>query len=367
MKITNASTLPRLYLGLHMSEGVAEYRPDGQAPYRVFVGEETIKNMDPTFQGRPVYVGHVDGVDLAKIDQADGYVVRSFFNQADGKHWCEFLVTTDRGHEAIRSGWRLSNCYQLKNSRGGGQWHGVDFLKEVSDAEYEHLAIVQHPRYEESIILTPEEFKAYNEKKEKELKTLANSKTKKEEKNGMLNFFKRERVENGADLENTMVELPKSKKQLTVAEVVAKYDERLVNGYHCNGDERVKVGEKDMSVNELVSKHLEAEEKLMGLDVKAKANAADEADKDAKAKEGKKEGERKANDEADGDEDMENKKKNADDADKKKKDDEEKSKNEKENFEKVKNAMSESRKNNESYGELPADQIARGKNRYGKK
>lgn len=354
-----ASVFPKLYYGLHMAEGVAEYRPSGQEPYRVLVLEDAMQKMDPTFQGKPVYVGHVPGVELNDIQDADGYVVRSFFNQADGKHWCEFLVTTDKGHEAIRKGWNLSNCYVASElEKGGGTWHGVDYIKEVKNAEYEHLAIVQQPRYEESIILTPEQFKKYNEDRLERLKRLQNeneTKTKTKEKKSMFNFFKKERVENSADLESMMVELPKSKKQMPLSEVISKYDERLVNGYHCNGDEMIKVGESMMNVSELVTKHLEMQKAQNELDEEKKKNEA-KVDEEKKANEdkAKEEEEKKAN-EAKAEEE-----KKANEA--KKKEEEEKSQNsvEKENFERMQNAAELARKA-QSVAHSTGDGVALGK------
>lgn len=194
--INNSKTLPKVYYGLHMAPGVAEYKEPDSKPYRILIGEETIKNMDSTFQGRPVYVQHVDEVNLDKIQiEADGYVVESFFNSIDGKHWVKFIVVSDKGHEAIRNGWRLSNSYIPKRFSGGGLWHGVEYSKEIIDGEYDHLAIVQNPRYDESVILTPEQFKNYNGEKEIELKKIANAKNK--ETNKMkLNLFKKQKIEN---------------------------------------------------------------------------------------------------------------------------------------------------------------------------
>ena len=71
--------------------------------------------------------------------------------------------------------WKLSNCYSPTNQTDGGKWHAVEYEKNIKSAVYDHLAIVPDPRYSESIILTPEEFKVYNEQKEIELKKLSNS------------------------------------------------------------------------------------------------------------------------------------------------------------------------------------------------
>lgn len=248
-KVENARTLPKVYFGLHMVEGVAEYQEPEKAPFRIFIGEETIKNMDPSFKGRPVYVQHVDSVDLKNLQaEADGYVIRSFFNKADGKHWAEFIVVSDAGHEAIQKGWKLSNAYLPKNLSAGGLWHGVEYAQEVKSGEYEHLAIVPNPRYEESVILTPEDFKAYNARKEADLYKLANSK----ESKSMLTFWKKSKVENASDLETTVVTLPLSKKEISIADLVKNMDASMMPEHMANDDHMVEMPEHGkMSVKAL--------------------------------------------------------------------------------------------------------------------
>ena len=242
-----------------MVEGVAEYAEQGKDPFRIYVGQDAINKMNPTFVGKPVYVDHVDEVDLENLQtEADGYVVKSFFNRADGKTWVEFLVVSDRGKEAIKKGWKLSNAYIPKAYAGGGENHGVQYAKEVTDGEYEHLAIVQNPRYEESVVLTPEQFVSYNEAKEAELLRLANSKETSKEKEMGFKFFKRTKVENASDLEGMMVELPLSKKEMALTQIINEMDKvHNMQGY-ANGDHMVKVGESEMSVNELIKKHMDA-------------------------------------------------------------------------------------------------------------
>lgn len=357
MKIVNAKQKPQLYFGLHMAEGAAEYREQGKQMYRVFVGEDTIKNMDPSFQGCPVYVHHKDDVDLDKLqEEADGYVVRSFYNPTDGKHWAEFMIVSDRGHEAIRNGWKLSNAYFIKDARAGGTWHGIDYSKEVTRGEYEHLAIVRNPRYAESVIMTPEQFKLYNNEKELELKRLANSQTDKGEE-GMLNLFSKKKVENSADLEATMVSLPKCKKEMTIAQVCNAYDELAMENkspYMCNGEERVKVGEEEMSVNELVAKHLE----MVAKDPKAE-NMTDEEKKAALLKKENEEKEKVEKEKADSDKKandlkIANEKKATEDAEKKA------------NLEKIQNAEKLAREQkNAPVISLGEDKVARGKAKYG--
>ena len=255
MSVKNAQSLPEVYYGLHFSEGLAEYAEAGRDPYRILINENTIKSMNPSFTGKPVYVDHVDEVNLENLQaEADGYVVDSFYNKSDGKCWVRFIVVSDRGKQAIRSGWKLSNAYIPKSFSGGGLWHGVQYEKEVTAGEYEHLAIVKNPRYEESMILTPEQFKQYNGEKEVELTRLANSK---ENKKMALKFWKRAKVENSADMEGLMIELPKSKKEMSLVDVISEFDTfKNMQGY-ASPDHMVKVGNDEMSVNDLVKKHMD--------------------------------------------------------------------------------------------------------------
>ncbi len=246
-----------LFYGMHMYPGVAEYAEPGKNPYRVFLNEDTIRSMDPSFAGRPVYVQHVDEV-TQKIDdlrgEVDGWVSESFYNAADGKHWVKFLVVSEKGLSAIKRGMRLSNCYLPKQSAAGGLWNGVTYAKEITGGEYEHLAIVPNPRYEESVILTPEEFKRYNEDKTVELKRLANAKKESPVK---FKFFKREKIENSVDIAEMLVLLPKSNREVSIEKLVNEADElEALKGKPrvCNDKDTVKVGETEMTVGELVIK-----------------------------------------------------------------------------------------------------------------
>lgn len=167
-----------VYYGMHFYPGLAEYREPGEDPYRVYLNEDTLRKMDPTFAGRPIFVEHVDEVDQSLSElrkEADGWVIESFYNSSDGKHWVKFIVVSDRAERAIKNGFRLSNAYVPKSFGQGGIWNGIEYSKEITDGEFEHLAIVSNPRYDESEIKTPEQFKKYNEDNTVELRRIANS------------------------------------------------------------------------------------------------------------------------------------------------------------------------------------------------
>lgn len=350
--IQNAS-LPLVLYGLHFRPGVAEYTEADKEPYRIFINESAAKKMDATFPGRPIYVDHVDEVNLENLqNEADGYVLESFFNTMDGAHWAKFIIVSERGKAAYRKGWKLSNAYLPTAFGSGGMWHGVQYVKEVMDGQYEHLAIVPNPRYEESVILTPEEFKKYNSDKDIELKKLANSR----EKQMKFSFFKRTKVENAKDLnlEEMMVELPLSKKQVALVDVIEGFDNVAnMNGYACN-EHMVKVNEKDeMSVSDLVKKHNDMAAELE--EMKKKKNE-DGDDMDVMNDEKLEIGAEKGDDVGQ----KEDKKlfPNAEE--------EEKKKNGKENFEKLKNARVNASEDNEPAVIMTnSDRVAMGRKLFG--
>lgn len=377
MKIDNSQG--EIFYGMHFYPGVARYESPGQEPLDVFINEDTIRKMGPSFAGCPIFVDHVNEVDqdineLRK--DADGWVIESFFNQADGKNWVKFILVSDRALKAVQQGYRLSNAYLPQLNNKGGTWNGYHYQKEVVGGEFEHLAIVQNPRYEESVIMTPAQYKAYNDEKSVDLKRFANSKDKKGDTKMKLNIFKRTKVENSVDLDGMVVELPKSKQEISLTKMVDEYDKIMnMNGY-ANGDHMVKVGDKDeMSVNDLVKKHLEMANELEGMKAKnaegehggEPGTEDDDLENDTEkdiVEAGEKDvdgrgGDKSVENEDDGDEDDKKVKKNAMSVS------EAKQVLAREKALRLKNANASYRDEEIATVSLPRDQVARGKARYG--
>lgn len=353
-KNKNAKSLPQIYYGLHMEPGVAEYP---EKDYMLYIDETALKKMDKTFAGKPVYVDHVEEVELDELEtKADGYVVESFYNRLDGKHWVKFIVVSDKGKEKIANGWKLSNAYVPLEVGDGGEWHAVKYDQEVFDGEYEHLAIVKEPRYEKSVILTPEDFKAYNEQKEGELLKIANSKkTIKQGAAGMFKFFKRETVENSKELEEYAVILPKSKREVNLSKLVNEMDELEVAKEEpkaANEMDLVEINGEEMSVKDLCNKYNELVLELEEVKKKEEdvANESEEEDK------------KEENESEEKEEEMENE----DEDEYVEEEVVESKKNKKKNFKSLKNAHKKGLGAfDDEVLELGFDKAARGKTRYG--
>ena len=274
----NAKEEPKVFYCKHIAPGVCAY-----ADETILIGEEALKEMDKTFAGKPIYVNH-QKVDLENIQQeADGYVAESFYLPEDGCHWAKMIIVSDKGHEAIRKGWKVSNAYVPDEFGIGGEWHNIPYNREVMKAHYTHLALVDNPRYEEAEVMTPEDFKMYKEQKREQLKSLENAKTKGEGKTMKWKLFKRTEVTNSDDLSNTMVELSNGT-AISIGEMVNSVEKDIQEKEEaknkCNDllEEAVKVNGEEMKVKDLIKEY------------ESKCNKCneDEEDKDKEEKKSKK-------------------------------------------------------------------------------
>ena len=251
----NAKEEPKVFYCKHIAPGVCAY-----ADETILIGEETLKGMDKTFAGKPIYVNH-QKVDLENLQQeADGYVAESFYLPEDGCHWAKIIIVSDKGHEAIRKGWKVSNAYVPDEFGIGGEWHNIPYNREVMKAHYTHLALVDNPRYEEAEVLTPEDFKMYKEEKQAQLKALENNKEPKGEGKTMFKLFKKTAVTNSDDLSNAMVELSNGT-AISIGEMVNSVEKDLKEKEEaknkCNDllEEAVKVNGEEMTVKDLIKEY----------------------------------------------------------------------------------------------------------------
>ena len=362
----------RIYYCKHIAPGVCAYQDE-----TIFIGEETLKNMDKSFAGKPIFINHQTVDPATEKQQAVGYVVESFYLPEDGTHWAKMLIIEDSAHEVIQNGWKVSNAYQPTQFGVGGEWHNVPYNREVTDAYYTHLALVENPRYEEAEIMTPEQFKQYKEAKKSQLEQLQNSKPEEKSKQGdkKMNFklWKKQEVTNSDDISNVMVELSNGS-TVSIGEMVNSVEKDLKEKEDkknkCNEDDImekvVKVNGEDMKVCDLVAAFEKKDKKNEDEEDKDKAKDEEKKDKKNESDEDKKDEEKKdKKNESDEDKKDEEKKdkKNEDDEDKKK--DEEKK--DKKNSKDLLNA--EEKANAQEFVGVVADtmarKLARGAERYG--
>lgn len=292
MKKENAKQEPKVFYARHMVQGVARYEDED-----VLVRNDAIKAMCKSFEGKPVFVLHQE-TDLENIQQqADGFVSDCFYCEEDGWFWLKFVAVSDGAHDAIARGWSVSNAYYPVFSEQGGTWLNVPYNREVIGGDFDHLAIVDNPRYEGAVIMNPDDFKGYKSNKRGELEALKNAKDepKSEKVKSMFDIFKREKVAvtNSDDLKDAFVSFDGAPKEgVSMSDLVdafknakneAEEEDKKANKCY-NMDDEVEVDGNMVKIKDLVNAYMK------------KKNAEDEAEEEAK-KEAEKEAEDKANEE----------------------------------------------------------------------
>jgi len=223
---------PRRYFGLHFRDGIAGgYKAKSGNTINILITEEAINKMRPSYEGKPIFTeNHVKEVNETNIQNSVGYVVKSFHNTDDGHEWMEFLVTKPEGLTAIKNGWKLSNSFDISDSAGGGYYHGVEYCQTIKNGAYDHVAILQTPRYKESLILNPAEFKDYNKKKREEKEKFQNSIQNSTQKTNEVfmpfGLFSRTKLEESEKLLNACVRLENGS-ELSINELIAKHTDLL--------------------------------------------------------------------------------------------------------------------------------------------
>lgn len=178
-KLENSVLLPQSYRFFvrHIQEGIVSYETGKKKDRVIFLSQAVLNEMDKTFTGKPIYINHIDSETASESEaqKTVGTVVKSFYNSADGWHWAEIMVD-ETGAGVLRKGWKVSNAHRVTQMGSEGLRNNTHFDNEVLMSEYEHLALTPSPRYEDSIVLTPDEFKRYNDERIKEIESLKNSK-----------------------------------------------------------------------------------------------------------------------------------------------------------------------------------------------
>lgn len=350
----NSKDFPKRYFARHIKEGLVHYRNKAGEDELYLVKDEALKKMNASFEGKPIYIRHVDEVNLDTMkEDAAGYVVKSFYNEFDGAWWAE-IIADDEAQGYIEKGWAVSNAYLPTELGSGGVYHDIDYKKEVKDGEYEHLAIVDNPRYEEAVIMTPDEFKEFNEGRKAELEKLKNSKENEmlseEDKKELLDSLKNSLADMIKDTVKNAMDEKKEEDKKNAEDEDHRQLIREIAAVSAKDD-----GDFEGGLDEKVREIIKLAEKLGYSEDEAKHNAEDEEEdkKEEESKENSEEEEKESSEE----ESKENKCKNEDEE----KEEEEKKENSK-FFNFLHNAKTQEKSKTVS---TMASGLALGRKRYG--
>lgn len=116
--------------------------------------KENLDKFVQGFVGCPVIIDHNEVYDDNAEDLRVGTVSRVWFDETDGYYWCEGIIWDEKALDLIlNKGWSVSCQYDITEvDEQGGVHNGIDFDKTILNGSFEHLALVDAPRYEAALI-----------------------------------------------------------------------------------------------------------------------------------------------------------------------------------------------------------------------
>ncbi len=116
--------------------------------------KENLDKFVQGFVGCPVIIDHNEVYDNNAEDLRVGAVSRVWFDETDGYYWCEGIIWDEKALDLIlNKGWSVSCQYDITEiDEQGGIHNGIEFDKTILNGSFEHLALVDAPRYEAALI-----------------------------------------------------------------------------------------------------------------------------------------------------------------------------------------------------------------------
>ena len=254
--ISNASDWPTTVYIRHMENGIASYPSKKMT---LLINNEALLKMKNSLVNKPIYIEHKNLKEDTPENMENnmhGVIVENFLNPLDSWFWAKAVIFTDEAKSLIKKGWLVSNSYRATElSNTGGMYHNIPYDLEVKNGVYDHIALVERPRYEGVMILTPEEYKKYNQQLEIKLQNSIPNNDKKRSY-GMFNLFKKAKIEeaNDADIFAQVDDklVPISELKLSFKNSEEKKKEEIIEKKICNAEE-IDVDGKKVSMKELIN------------------------------------------------------------------------------------------------------------------
>lgn len=144
---TNAKDWPKEYTCNYIEPGIVSYE-DMNAGIAMLRAETIAKYMR-TFIGKPVIIEHKKLTPANFEKHSVGYVTEVYQDEYSGWFYCKFLLTNDEAKDKVAQGYSVSCGYKVLATKPGGEWHAIKYDEEITELEFNHLALVINPRYED--------------------------------------------------------------------------------------------------------------------------------------------------------------------------------------------------------------------------
>lgn len=132
-----------------MRAGLVKY-----ADETILVTKDFLERIAATMQGVPVVIDHPE---IRITDQnigslpVVGRVADMHFDQENDVWLAHFVIDNGKAVELLQSGYGVSTAWIGTKYSGGGTFNNCPYDREAVEGRYEHLAIVQNPRYEMAV------------------------------------------------------------------------------------------------------------------------------------------------------------------------------------------------------------------------
>lgn len=254
-KISNESQWPTTHTVKFLQAGLVDYSDIGLGILNL--PKDTIDDhLVNSFQDKPVVIKHQEVSPGNFQDLAVGYIKKVYYNSNDGWYYCDMLITRDEGHEMVRNGCGVSCAYKVGQLGAGGSKNNISYKGTIVSGEGEHLALVDHPRYEECrVVINGKDGVLYNEKE-----FLA--KNQKQEESKMFFKFWGKKEDKGFS-GDTEVTLPNGKKA-KLSDIIKVNNE--IESHEIDGSQEIELanGKKiklEDAVNAFMAKNKATDEK----------------------------------------------------------------------------------------------------------
>jgi len=131
---------PKKHFAIFLIPGLCSYEGEGNGVW--LFQKAAIDNSIGSFIGKPVQIGHNEG------SPAVGYVYVVKFDEYLGAYIADFFLLDEQAEGMVSSGDYFPSCgYTVEEQGEGGVYNELEYSLEVLKARFDHLAIVDSPRY----------------------------------------------------------------------------------------------------------------------------------------------------------------------------------------------------------------------------
>lgn len=125
--------------------GFVSYRDVGG--HLELLRKETLDRCMASTVGNALIIGHTNVSPENRADLEHGIIHEWYYNAEDGWYYVKGTAETESAVKRIKDGWKPSCGYKVRELGEGGMDHGIRYDQEILDLEFNHLAIVERPRY----------------------------------------------------------------------------------------------------------------------------------------------------------------------------------------------------------------------------